>query len=745
MTIGKCHEGNFKCFCGLKQESAVSTDAQEPSYIDTIEQDTLPEQNYIFKSLRTSLAKPKEETNFPYPFFFHILDGYRPEAVSLGHDFSELTPENARKFEDKIQTTAAEINRQSRAETDLNVIEILARACHDISDCRELVNGAQAFVAMRGQRISDTPSRLEQCLTIHSSPHPIDTNDYPHLLDQSGVYAVENYLGSCDELNEAYDRTIFPTTRHHGAVQRRRLIENFNTVPYLAAEHLILASTTAEGSIESEISTLKDLRPGMAILPFAVLGQCRAAGVWFYRGEFRSDKNSKLRDHLAKIGRFANTWLSLTVSQMIAHTSCMMILRALGSLQDASDMPLVHCRQVQRALCSLWFSRKLEVRRGIMKDRDIVHVNEGAEAVALRGISCQPIPLECTDLPEVSELLGFDKAYFDIPFYARNYNSELELIQPLFAHVSAGVLSEHQRARKRMKESFRRKLDITAHDYANEINGLAVFSDSMSDRASGLSPELRLQIVRRRASHMRGYAWILRAISKSEADSANTESRFGAGALSDIAFSQKNPTINDLTTWQNYLYWESLYTAFTAREKYKPVGKVAVGEFHLRYRFECNERLSSDEFVAPWECDTVVDADALASGLKDRFDRQRPHWPLQASNENSTKLNDLGRTSVMLWGALELIRNACEETALLLSNKLASSLSVYIMLRIFRDANIWKFQIIIENTATKAPEMEEFQWYGPMCQLMPNIKLKKLPSNGKATYEFEMEVPNANS
>lgn len=703
----------------------------DESFLEAIEQQTLPEQLYIFEGLQRTLAMPLGTVSFPYPFYFHMLDGYRPEAVSLGHHPEVSKPEDAKKFEEQIQQAMVKCNGGNG-----DLIEILSYACQGVQGCEDLIRGAKAFVAFRGQPLSPTPSRLEQCLTIHSELGPDDPRVRDAILDlEAGVYKVEDYLGPSARLEEVYAKAFIHGGRKH-ANSSPRAIPTTATLPYLAAEHLLLAMYHKDASGRPDIRSLLRHKPGMAILPFTVLGQCRAAGVWFYRGAYNSEENFRLREHLKLIGAFANRWLSTTVSQMVVSSSNMMIFRALSSFQDSEHVRLASCRRVQRALSNLWFSRSLNVRRASQGEE--IHVNPGAQFVTARGCRSLNIALEFAAEAEVIELLGFDTAEFQVPFYL--HNQEPRLLETMLRNLNEVILSEHQRARKRAQANIQVKLNITAHDYANAINSLVIFADPMGDRGSGLSAELRLEVVRRVASHMRGHAWILREVSKADAD-PNLDRTSSQPALTDFGFSPEDPTPEDLQIWQNYLYWEALYTAYVARERYPARTGARESTFKLNYRFECPEALADGTAVPPRQRIVTVDAAALVEGMQGGQAKQRPHWPLKAAAGKGAKLDDLGRCSIMLWGALELLRNACEKTAALLSNGQAAELEVSVSLEILRVEGEWSIRIVIENpTERPPPELEKYLWYEPMRQLMSNVRFRNVSSPGRAAYEFQLEV-----
>lgn len=736
MVFG-CRKGSGVCFCGGNAARELIN--------------TSPEENALFYDVKRVLNPPAIEKL--YPFYFHLLDGFRDCAVSLGLDPNfVLDPAAADAFEKSISSQAETMRAQTAGHIDvvhlLETIDPLAR------NCNELLRSARSYVGLRGQPLGNATSWLEKCLAIKSAGKSnLEKLSRPEReISKKAYFAIDDYLGGGCELNDIYGKLFNPEEHAFGIgapqgaessiTQVSASICTPQTAPFLAAEHIELLARARMNDSTLGYERLSELKPGIVIFPFKVLGQYRGAAVWFYFGSFKKDpRNGILQRHLKALEKTTGDWLALSAGQIVLHVHHIQISRALNNIQEARNSALVNCAWIQRAFSGLWFSQDLKIEHNAK--HETICLSRAAEAIVTKLDQRRRFSLRIFE-PRIASLLGFESIHYNCPFMPAEGNSaEISSVSRTFTDVNEAFLSEYQRARRREQSWVREQFEFTAHDYKNAMNELSFILDTGGIREDPLNIEVRLKVARSIVSHLRGHAWIARAVHRFDEVIASSILQ-DYSLLSDLKFVATDPSRAELDAWKANIYWQAILSAYAMKSLHQSSPERSAGAIKLNYTFSFSGR-HDDEAWSDGPRETLIDSDTVRKCVAAGIHLIRPSWPLKLDETEGSKLDDLGRQSVMLVGATELLRNACKMTARMARAGEGQVISV--SADIHREDSSWVLRIIVDNPTSVVPApVDQFLWYNRIRKVLKIVRFEDVPAlPGRVAYAFRLEVPDGDS
>jgi len=664
-------------------------------------------ENRIFRDIRQLFCGPGDNDVSSVPFNFHVLDGPRREAVSRGHEVQRDDVTTAAQYLDFVRGRVQQSVQDGEGGVAIN--EVLRALVKD-GDLRPEADAFASIFSVAGQPLSrNRPTRLEQCLSIRTAYEDglgktLDKNpEAIRPLPDCDVYVVEDYLGACDELCNVYaEAQKFLGTGHSpqsGEFLRDRRLCTLENAPFLVAEHLQVFKSKRGIRYVDWLDEL-DQRPlGLVFLPFRVLGQYRASGVWSFQGKFKDDENKSLRDHLEMMAPKAEQWLAPTIGHAVLHASSVLFLRSLSQFNDLLRMPLSTCELTRRALGNLWYTKREPCRckdHSVCSDSGGLAVSEAFEGLlsATKSFGRRhehsrnaEIALHVSGDPNIADVLGFDTVGFECPYVPRNVdlNKEVRRADRVFADISASAFSGYQRALAKNRDEVRRKLDMVAHDYANSVYDLIAVSKTNNSQLSAGDPLEKLNLTNSVAKGLLGYAWVTRMMSESADPGASVRTTEGSLIL---RFKPGNPTQKDIDFWRNYFRREAIYIAFCGFTAGNEQSLLTLRPA-LRYRFRSS---STDEQFEEIQIDMATLLSSNASRLLGGY----LPWPIPAIAAKQ-KLQADGQLSAMMWGARELIRNATRATR---DNALTGQADPWISVdaSLHRDeSRLWAFSVTVKN------------------------------------------------
>lgn len=627
-------------------------------------------ENRIFRDVRELLAK-STDVKLSNPFHFHVLSSHRQQAVSRGHELNDRMMEEAIAFERCIHDAAASVSGSGNA---VRISDVLA-ALNENGRPLPATKGFASFIAIAGQPLAEKPTRLEQFLAIRTACadgfEGVPASIRP--IKNCSIYVIDNYLEKDSDLDRTYSAAKqhlgeSPGLEDSGAFSLPGAICTVDTAPFLAAEHLEMFELSRQPYTE----WLKDLsnRPlGLAFMPLRVLGQYRASGVWLYQGRFTDPENRNLYRHLQAIASTtmvnnAEAWLAPAISHAMLAASSVLLLRAISQFNDLLKTPLWKCELAMRAISNLWYTNK---GVGLSHDGLVIRDCGGLEELGTTARSSwnrgersrtAQIALRVTYDTDISRVLGFDTIGFDCPFIPRDSDLDNEIIRAerVFSDIGSPVVAVRQRALLRQNEEIRRTLDLSAHDYANSLNDLiSVTASGENALVAGIDPSAQLLLANSVAKGLLGYAWVQRMSSAS----AEQQHRTNEGKLI-IPFVERDPSRGEIEYWRRWFLQESVYLAYCAfAHAWRMASTSSRVLPTLRYRFW--SPVSDSGSAADKTFDELdIGPKTLLSTYSVKEGGQPP-WPIPPQ-VTGQKLGIDGQRAIMMWGARELIRNACRVT-----------------------------------------------------------------------------------
>ena len=684
--------------------------------------------NRGFRRVRERLA-PADDA---YPFHFAVLESHPNEIVSRGLDSAKVDEKAARKYAEIAHQAAIDIIKDGRP---LNVTEVLRRLAPNGEILEDVRNGFESYAILSGQPLADQPSRLEQCLAIRTAMDDGFETVPKSLNPFHGVFVVEDYLGDCDPLVSTYKKALRkldpdgndPATRH-----REKPICSTETAPFLAAEHLHLYYAQRSKSFGEWLDELPRKRPGYVFLPFLVLGQYRAGGVWMFQGSFASEANARLHQYLKEVGNEAERWLATTSSQAVLEVASILLLKSLTHFKNLIGMPLAECHLAQQALASLWYKKETTSHQDAIPDGKEWEIGQRT------GIS-QKIAVKVAYGKNVADLLGFETARYTCPYVPRmDLTADVKEVVEVFRDISEAAASVYRGSITRIRQVMNRQAAITAHDYANGLGDLmAIAGPEFDDCGYALGPDLRLRVVNGMAEGLLGHAWVARGIAR-QSHEISLET-----FTTELELRDEDPNAEDLEFWRRYLRQEAIFTAFSSTVTARRASGEFKGRMIVRYRFHGDTSEGPWHGNRDWE-EIEIGPAALQTCLNGSAPQGFVPWPAPL-DANKTKLLEAGQRSVMMWGARELLRNACGDTAFHASTR-AGTWTVSVDVKIQRISTLWGLSVEVANPWTKLnekpPTINKISaWPNDIRLVLNNVRFRDgARSDDAVSYIYEFEV-----
>lgn len=694
-------------------------------------------ENRVFQHIRDVMASPR---GCDFAFHFALLDSYYHggEAVSRGHDPAKVSPERASNYEHAVGGAIAVVKASG---DEMNVVNILRALAAREEVWKAAIEGFHDYFSLEGQPLAEQPSRFEQCLAIRTACDHYKCENLEKIrpFPKLGVLVVEDYLGDCEELTAAYDEAL----RHlgmrpdaHPLTRSEEPICTPETAPFLVAEHLQLYGKRPQPFLEW-LAELEQEPIGLALVPIRLLGQYRAGGVWLFQGKFQSDENRELRAHLQETATSYERWLANTIGSDILQSTSILFLRSLAEFKELTGTPLSECGLARRALSSLWYTTgPTELKRsgGEISEETPWHVGP-------RSGLAQEIAVKVAFGDNVTELLGFDMARCTCPFIpvGVDLGRELNHVVEVFRDISSAAASVH-RTDLRVREAYNRQLSITAHDYVNGLEELLWITGAQGD--DGPDAAVRLDIAHSIADGLLGHAWVVRGEAKRSDDTVNRT------RLIKLKFRAGGPDAGDLEFWRDYLFREALFIAYSAmrREARAQSGRFA-GSLLVRYRFAGQTGDGTQFGSLDWE-ELRIGNDALAAYTGRQLSSRLLPWPLPPEAKDE-KLQELGQRAVMMWGARELVRNACGRTAVHASTRTGEwPVDIDVDVRP-NPGGVWTFRVSVSNPwpslKQQVPTVWNIsKWPTEIRKVLSQAQFADDAKQGTATYVYKLEIRDAN-
>ena len=694
-------------------------------------------ENRVFHDIRDVLAAPSGNVPFPYPFHFAVLDGYEREAVSRGHDPDMTRSAAAERYTELI--SRAMVTAADRCLVP-NVTNILRCLLEDGQLPQGIRRGFEAYSSIAGQPLGDQASRFEQCVAIRTACDDGFTDIPPEIRRFDGIFVVEDYLGSCRKLVSTYEKAhafLRGCTVSADDLPDEEPICTSETAPFLVAEHLHLYyAAAAEKRFDKWLDELPASRPGLAFLPFRVLGQYRASGVWMFQGRFDAPQNTSLQKHLKGTAAATERWLASTSSHAALQATSILLLRSLTQFKNLVGTPLTKCVLALRALASLWYTKDdVVLCDDVLSDEAPGTVGEPRDALS------QEIAIKVAFGAEARKLLGFETARFNCPYIPKSVKLDSELTNAvnIFRDISEAASAVYRRTGTQM----RRQIALTAHDYANGLQELMTITGGATvDFDSLPDPGIRLSLAHTMADGLLGHAWVARDVAKRSHDDSDE-----ALQTTELELCDSPPGAADLVFWRDYLRRDAIFIAFSAMSTATRAAGSFVGSLTLRYRF------TGDTEGGPWTGnedwqEIRIGAEALNLCVSRQRKRGPVPWPMP-HDANTEKLMELGQRAAMMWGPRELMRNAFGDTATYASMHRGVAI-VSVDAEIRRQPPGWIFRVAVTNPWTSLAQepprsvYDASEWPNDIRMVLKNVTFKDGPRDpGNVAYVYEFEVSNA--
>jgi hypothetical protein len=694
-------------------------------------------ENRVFHDVRDVLTAPSGKVHFPYPFHFAVLDGYERQAVSRGHDpdIDMTRSAAAERYTERIHRALATAVARGLPPNVTNILGCITDNGQLPEDIR---HGFEAYSSIAGQPLADQASRFEQCVAIRTACDdgfdvvPADIRRF------GGVFIVEDYLGPCRNVVSTYGKAMAFLQGCTASAEEPRHEDPIctpETAPFLVAEHLHLYyAAAAHKPFDAWLDELPVKRPGLAFLPFRVLGQYRASGVWMFQGSFDAPENSALQKHLQDTAAATERWLGSTSSHAALQATSILFLRSLTAFKNLVGTPLTECHLARRALASLWYTKQDAVLG------DEVLGDQECWKHGARDALNQDIMIKVAFGPEAGKLLGFDTARFRCPYIPKSVHLEPELVNAvnIFRDISEAASAVSRRTGRQM----RRQIALTAHDYANGLQELLIITGSAAADFDSLpDPAMRLSLANTLADALLGHAWVARDVAKRSHDDTDTGQQ-----TTELKLRDTPPSAADLVFWRDYLRRDAIVIAFSAMSRAMRAAGTFVGSLTLRYRFtgETGDGLWGGN--EDWQ-EIPIGAEALNLCMPRQARRGPVPWPMP-HEAHSEKLMEVGQRAAMMWGPRELMRNAFGDTTAYASTH-RGVVAVSVDAEIRQEASGWIFRMTVTNpwvSLTQEPKSvyDASDWPNDIRNVLKNVTFKDGPrERGSVAYVYEFEVGNA--
>lgn len=609
-----------------------------------------PIENEVFGHLRAPLEGGSRR------FHFVLLDGYRGYAASMGRPIE--TAGGGTKDESIAEDITELTTRLSAGEGCLTLHAVAARLVESETapGMARLRRWAAQYLGDLGQPLTENPSRVEQCLAIRAAQQhseiALDGRLWPRDGSPSGPFKIDDYLADAGLLSSAWI-TAATMLGAGSPNQGLRPPLTADTAPFLVAEYLQFAREAESGA--TFISRIAATPPGMAVLPLRILAQYRAAAVWFYEGPLDDECHDSLRTHINKMGADPSEWIEPLIEMAFTNASSLALLDTLAQHGfDPGTSTLLHCRRVQQTLSDIWFSSRLKVPGA--NDQELrlpSDDNEGGRSQLL-GTTETTMHLDATEDPDVANLLGFGALQLTAPLLDPRPDERRRASERASTMLSRVSKSAHT-ALERAAAQRRLTVSVAGHEVANSLDEIMTFASDAGWRDGALTPVQRLDVIKSMAEYQSASIWVMRALARGTLDVL----------VERLPVASRAPTPEELEFWRSYLLGRLEYALYARwwsvrpdRRKDRPVRMV------LRYAFEAVDRKDGSVLAPRFERDIIIDQSFVPGRLEDPVRLRNPLWPLNQDVRGAQdKLGEYGRLSLLLWGGVELVRNAGQATA----------------------------------------------------------------------------------
>lgn len=638
--LEKCGTDGLICAC-------ATPPTEETSHIE----------NDLFEDLWVSLSGKSRLERGKGVFHFHILERYRNRGASLGYSSQVADSDvSARKAAEVTVSRALDDHKGS-------VFDLVKRIADSGAQPQALFAWAKEIFRTHGQELGNVPSRLEQCLAIKTALerdvgfeigaplfHAEADGDESGDEKSPGYFQIDNYLQPNTELARHFREAC----RRLGVRQLPELSGELpasqSALKFLLAECLHLWNGCETLSEFSE--RLVREPPGLAIVPVRILGQYRAAASWFYSGQLCGA--CELRNHIKTVAKEVRRWMEPAFDRTMLSATSYRLLQVLVEYSATDGMPVIgRCSKAQQALCDLWFANEATFVAG----EDSV---KWTQDVALPYLQAPTVSIEVkiAERLEAIKLLGFEKIIFKCPLFPNESDRDAitRRVEKAFDAVENVAHAAQERIARRANETTEKQLGVVAHDLANAMSDISFLSAPSNDDEE-LSA-FRLSAIHQIADYISIHGWLIYGMSRAIEDTA------GSSPTNELLhFVARQPKYDELDQWRRYLAAMIRGVAAAALWKDPPQPKLGeIGTLTVQLRFNAIDTYDASH-LHEWDMQAWrVDQDTRPI-LRPDFTLQSPApiWPFHESIRRSNdRIGEQGRIALMMYGAVELIRNACK-------------------------------------------------------------------------------------
>ena len=635
---------------GLGPLCACGNPSTETSHIE----------NDLFEDLWISLSGKSCFGQGRGVFHFHILEGWRKRGASLGYsgkaDGSDASALQAAE-------TAVNLALDDHKGTIFDLVKRIADAG---TNPQALFTWAKETFRAHGQELGEIPSRLEQCLTIKTAlerdvsfkvgaPLFIAEARAEEGGDERspGYFQIDNYLQPNMELAQHFQEAC----RRLGASQTTALSGELpasrSALKFLLAECFHLWNGSENLSEFSE--RLVREPPGLAIVPVRILGQYRAAASWFYSG--RLCEACELRDHISVVAKEVRRWMEPAFDRTMLSATSYRLLQVLVEYSAPEGVPIIgRCRRAQQALCDLWFANEVAFVTG---EKSAAWKQEAP--LPYLKTPTVTIEVKIAERAEAIKLLGFEKIVFKCPLFPNECDREAvaQRVERALNAVEDVARGAQERIARRAHETTEKQLAVVAHDLANAMSDITFLSAPSRDGEK--LNALRLSAIHQTAEYLSTHAWLIYGMSHA------FDGTIRSSSIADelLQFVERPPNKGELDQWSGYLAAMIQGVAMAARWKDPP--RPELGESGtLTVRFQFNEIDAQDaSHLHRWDRQIWQIEKEAKPILRPDFTagQSGPIWPFHKSVRRiNDRPGEQGRIALIMYGAVELIRNACKAT-----------------------------------------------------------------------------------
>lgn len=678
---------------------------------------------------------------------FVVLDGSQGCARSLAGSPENPTTEDDRAIAEGIR----EMARSLAAKQKLTALSLVREALNgEHADPDMLHAWAKRFVRNEGQPISEHPSRFEQCLTIaaardHGSPPPLSALDADIDSDfDTKLYVINDYLGDCETLADTWQAAMAHLDTPLQAKGAKAPL-NESTAPYIFAEYMLFWKQVAEDSANREsrlgefLRRMRESPPGMAVLPLRILGQYRAASVWYFCGTISPALKNLIRVNFTATSA---PLITSALERAYVNGASIAILRSLHEFPALADLPLVACDRFRRSISDIVFANEIQFLGEDGRLVSKLSSSPGPNSLPSKQICLE---IDLTKNVDLHEILGFQKIQFACPLFGdAKHESDAEdalsrTFDPIIEIFENSTHTLQKAVERKTRENTLVSLAATSHNFANSMRELLALSDQDSEGNASGADGSRIRLINQLAHQLTGSAWVMRILARGTS----------SNLLDALPEPDRGPEIEDFEFWREYMLAAICNCVFTELWREGDIDPAAA--LRVKFSFRVSKGNHPDFAKDSAELSSSEEVD-ISAGFEPMLPpspraRERPVWPQNRKIRlTAQQLGELGQMSLLLMGPVELMRNGaryCSERARVFNTSETLEVSAE-----WAFDGSWFLIFSVKNPLADrfdlAPDCSEIESLKRIKRAIPSCEFKnEANESGWAHYQFKIEIPRS--